>query len=83
MQVSMDYTPKPSTSITGMNTYYRHCGTTLQLTEHLPPRSSYTHTIFYIVITIVERDTRKYHKFIAEYCYECAARVTIPKAMNE
>ena len=39
--------------------------------------------IYYIVITIVQRDTRKYHEFIAEYCYECAARVTIPKAMNE
>ena len=39
--------------------------------------------IYYIVITIVEHDTRKYHKFIAEYCYECEARVTIPKAMNE
>ena len=31
--------------------------------------------IYYIVITIVERDTRKYHEFIARYCYECAARV--------
>ena len=38
---------------------------------------------YYIVITIIECDTRKYHKFIAEYCYECEARVTIPKAMNE
>ena len=37
----------------------------------------------YIVITIVERDTRKYHEFIAGYCYECTARVTIPEAMNE
>ena len=26
-----------------------------------------------IVITIVERDTGKYHKFIAKYCYECKA----------
>ena len=24
-----------------------------------------------MVITIVERNTRKYHEFIAEYCYEC------------
>ena len=39
--------------------------------------------LYYIVTTIVVRDTRKYHQFIAEYCYECAARVTIPKAMNE
>ena len=31
----------------------------------------------------VECDTRKYHEFIAEYClYECAAQVTIPKAME-
>ena len=36
-----------------------------------------------IVITIVECDTRKYHEFIAECCYECEAWVTIPKAMNE
>ena len=33
--------------------------------------------VYYIVITIVERDTGKYHEFIAEYCYECEARVTI------
>ena len=38
--------------------------------------------MYYIVITIVECDTRKYHEFIAEYCYECFALVTIPKAMN-
>lgn len=36
MQESMDYTPKPFTSITGVNTYYRHCGTTLQLTRASP-----------------------------------------------
>ncbi len=33
--------------------------------------------VYYIVITIVEHDIRKYHEFIAEYCYECEARVTI------
>ena len=55
--------------------YRKHFLDTTTLTEHV---SSY-----YIVITIVERDTRKYHELIAEYCYECAARVTIPKAMNE
>ena len=38
---------------------------------------------YYIVITIVECNTRKYHEFIAEYCYECEAQVTIPMAMNE
>ena len=37
----------------------------------------------YIVITIVERNTGKYHEFITEYCYECEVRVTIPKAKNE
>ena len=26
---------------------------------------------------------REYHEFIAGYCYKCAARVTIPEAMNE
>ena len=37
-----------------------------------------------IVITIVEHVTGKHHKFIAEYYYECIARVTIPnKGMNE
>ena len=36
-----------------------------------------------IVITVVECDTRKYHEFIAEYCYECEAWVTIRKAMNK
>ena len=35
-----------------------------------------------IIITIVEHDTRKYHEFIAEYCYECKAQVTIPKVMK-
>ena len=39
--------------------------------------------IVYIVITIVECNTRKYNMFIAEYCYECEARITIPTAMNE
>ena len=39
--------------------------------------------VYYIVIAIAERDARKYHEFIAEHCYECASRVTIPKAMNE
>ena len=39
--------------------------------------------LYYRVITLVERDTRKYHEFIAGYCYECAARVSIPEAMNE
>ena len=39
--------------------------------------------VSYILIAIVEmRYTRKYHEFIAGYCYECAARVTIPEAMN-
>ena len=38
---------------------------------------------YYILITIVECDTGKYQEFIAEYCFECEARVTIPKAMNE
>ena len=38
---------------------------------------------YYIVITIVEHDTGKYHKFTAEYCYECEAQVIIPKAMNK
>ena len=28
-------------------------------------------------ITIVERNTGKYHEFIAKYCYECEAQVTI------
>ena len=36
-----------------------------------------------LYITTVEHDTRKYHEFIAEYCYKCEAGVTIPKAMNE
>ena len=36
-----------------------------------------------IVITIVEYDTRKYHEYIAKYCYECFALVTIPTVMNE
>ena len=40
--------------------------------------------MYYIVITIVEHDTRKYyHEFIAGYYFKCKARVTIPKAMNE
>ena len=39
--------------------------------------------LYYIVITIVECNTRKHHEFIAEYCYKCEAQVTISKAMNE
>ena len=39
--------------------------------------ASIVHSMYYIVSTIVERDTGKYHEFIAEYCYECEARVTI------
>ena len=39
--------------------------------------------IYYILIVAVESDTRKYHEFIAMYCYECAARVTMLEAMNE
>ena len=30
---------------------------------------------YYRVITTVERDTGKYHEFIAGIVYECAARV--------
>ena len=32
--------------------------------------SEVEYTVYYRVITIVERDTRKYHEFIAGYCYE-------------
>ena len=39
--------------------------------------SAFGTTMIYIVISIVECDTGKYHEFIAEYCYECEARVTI------
>ena len=39
--------------------------------------------LYYILIVAVESDTRKYHEFIATYCYECAARVTMLEAMNE
>ena len=35
------------------------------------------YNIIIIVITIVERNTGKYYEFIAKYCYECEARVTI------
>ena len=31
--------------------------------------------LYYKVITTVERDTGKYHEFIADIVYECAARV--------
>ena len=31
----------------------------------------------------MESDTGKYHEFIATYCYECEARVTMPEAMDE
>ena len=31
------------------------------------------------IITLVQRDTGIYHEFIAEYCYECVARVEIPR----
>ena len=34
-------------------------------------------------IYFVESDTVKYHEFIAAYCYECVARVTMLEAMNE
>ena len=34
--------------------------------------------MYYRIITIVQRDTMKYHEFVAEYCYECAARVAMP-----
>jgi hypothetical protein len=44
--------------------------------NYVPKCSQIPHEL-YIVITIVERDTRKYHEFIAKYCYECEARVTI------
>ena len=36
-----------------------------------------------ILIVTIESDTGKYHEFIAVYCYECEARVTMPEAMNE
>ena len=39
--------------------------------------------IIIILIVTVESDTVKYHEFIAAYCYECAARVTMLEAMNE
>ena len=26
---------------------------------------------------------RKYHEFVAKYCYKCIARITISKAMNK
>ena len=37
----------------------------------------------YIIYSYYDSKTRKYHKFIAKYCYECEARVTITKAMAE
>ena len=43
----------------------------------------YIHPQYYILIVTVESDTVKYHEFIAAYCYECAARVTMLEAMNE
>ena len=46
-------------------------------------QSSIYDNIIIIVITIVERDTRKYHEFIAEYCYECEVRVTILKVAGK
>ena len=38
---------------------------------------------YYVLIVTIESDTGKYHEFIAAYCYECEARVTMPEAMNE
>ena len=40
-----------------------------------------THKILLIIVT-VESDTVKCYEFFAAYCYECAARVTMLKAMN-
>ena len=39
----------------------------------------------YIIMLIIalDSDIRKYNEFITAYCYECAARVTMLKAMNE
>ena len=34
-----------------------------------------SYKVYYRVITTVERDTWKYHEFIAGIVYECAARV--------
>ena len=69
---------------------YHHITIYVGMMSFLPPatymfimHSGSYNIVYYIVITIVERDTRKYHEFIAEYCYKCEARVTIPKAMNE
>ena len=42
----------------------------MRLYQHLCMSYHNTDLRYYIVITIVERDTGKYHKFIAEYCYE-------------
>ena len=50
--------------------YYSRCG-------------FYSNIYGIIVITIVELGMGKYHELIAEYCSECEAPVTIPKAMNE
>ena len=38
---------------------------------------------YYSLIVRFERNTRKYHEFIAGIVYECVARVTMPQAMNE
>ena len=41
-------------------------------------------TNIYILIVALESDTVEiYHEFIAAYCYECVARVTMLEAMNE
>ena len=50
------------------------------LNKIMPPkggseRSELTPCIYYRIITTVERDTEKYHEFIAGIVYECAARV--------
>ena len=36
---------------------------------------SFFFMVYYRIITTVERDTGKYHEFIAGIVYECAARV--------
>ena len=43
----------------------------------------YTWNNNYTLIVALESDTRKYHEFIAAYCYKCKARVTMLEAMNE
>ena len=37
---------------------------------------------FPLYCIILLSDTGKYHEFTAAYCYECKARVTMPKAMK-